>query len=508
MVRKVVTVDEGLHLPTAVQTQLKADLDAEFADYVTDAQTAASGASLSVVAAESARDEAGVARDEAVAAAASASAPTDTMVASLFSNAASSTRTVTDTLYAPLSVVQGLGEISLWGVLSTNPADATANSDIIDLALSESRVVRLPPGKFHIARTIELYGPQKLIGSGSNATILTSTNATLTSVKFTGGPDCAVLGMTITKEVQPTSDVGYGIDFGITSGGAMLSDLRIRKHGIGIRLGGCSLGNLTNTVVEWNYSHGVLITNQVSSYNPLQWYLLNVLSQGNGGDGFRVVSAVGKGSCAFGKLVQCYTYANVGRGVIVAAPSAADGIAAVRISDCFFGGDGNDELYLDTYGGTHQITNTYFELCGTDPTGPGIFAEAAWSTGPVAKSNIGYGMVVSANTTAGLVSGCYFVQNSYSGVSSAGNQMLFSGNHFDSNGLATAPAKRIGLDIQNGTANVIGNISGNIAGSTSQAYGFNFAVNTVIYNGNLTIGNAVAPRTGVAPATIGTNRET
>jgi hypothetical protein len=437
-----------------------------------------------------------------------AGAPVDDQIAALFQSATSQSRQVTDQIYGPYQPVDDSSYIGLWGVLSTSPSDAAVNSDIIDLALSQSRVVRLPPGKFHIARTINLYGPQKLIGSGSNATTLTSTNPTLTSVKFTGGPDCALLGMTITKEVQPTSDVGYGIDFGITSGGAMLDDLRIRKHGIGVRLGGCSLGNLTNTVVEWNFSHGVLITNQASSYNPLQWYLLNVLSQGNGGDGFRVVSAVGKGSCAFGKLVQCYTYANVGRGVIVAAPSSADGIAAVRISDCFFGGDGNDELYLDTFGGTHQITNTYFELCGTDPTGPGIFAEAGWSTGPVPKSNIGYGMVVSGNTTAGLVSGCYFVQNSYSGVSSAGNQMLFSGNHFDSNGLATASGRRIGLDIQNGTANVIGNISGNIAGSTSQAYGFNFAVNTVIYNGNMTIGNAVAPRTGVAPGTIGTNRET
>jgi len=60
MARKVVTVDEGLHLPTAVQIQLKADLDAEFSDYVTDAQTAASSASL--------------ARDQAVEAASTATA--------------------------------------------------------------------------------------------------------------------------------------------------------------------------------------------------------------------------------------------------------------------------------------------------------------------------------------------------------------------------------------------------------------------------------------------------
>lgn len=90
MVRKVVTVDEGLHLPTAVQDQLRADLDTEFATYVTNAQTAAGNASVSA-------GEADVARDEAVAAAGVATAPTDSMVATLIGNPSSlTTEALTD----------------------------------------------------------------------------------------------------------------------------------------------------------------------------------------------------------------------------------------------------------------------------------------------------------------------------------------------------------------------------------------------------------------------------
>lgn len=91
MVRKLVSVDEALHLPTAVQDQLRADLDAEFSDYVSQAQTASGTATTAAATAETARDT-------AVAAAASATAPTDSTVASLIANP-SSTQTAGDARY-------------------------------------------------------------------------------------------------------------------------------------------------------------------------------------------------------------------------------------------------------------------------------------------------------------------------------------------------------------------------------------------------------------------------
>lgn len=86
MVRKVVTVDEGLHLPNAVRTQISADLVADMADYVSDAEIASSTAALAAV-------ESGVARDQAEAAAASAIAPVDETFADLLDDPGSLTYT-------------------------------------------------------------------------------------------------------------------------------------------------------------------------------------------------------------------------------------------------------------------------------------------------------------------------------------------------------------------------------------------------------------------------------
>lgn len=99
MVSKLVAVDTGLHLPTAVQNQLKIDLEAQFTDLVDDATNAAAAAAASAVASDASADAADASADAAAASAASAAAPTDAMVASLV-EAPSSTQTALDTRYA------------------------------------------------------------------------------------------------------------------------------------------------------------------------------------------------------------------------------------------------------------------------------------------------------------------------------------------------------------------------------------------------------------------------
>lgn len=89
MPSKLVGVDSGLHLPTAVRNQLSADLTADMSAFVDDAEAAAGNAALSATAADTSADI-------AVAAAASASAPTDGMVASLINTPGSDTRDALD----------------------------------------------------------------------------------------------------------------------------------------------------------------------------------------------------------------------------------------------------------------------------------------------------------------------------------------------------------------------------------------------------------------------------
>lgn len=82
MVSKLVAVDGGLHLPTAVRDQLSADLVSDMQTYVDDAETAAGTAT-------SAAASASTSASTASAAAATATAPTDSMVAALLANPAS-----------------------------------------------------------------------------------------------------------------------------------------------------------------------------------------------------------------------------------------------------------------------------------------------------------------------------------------------------------------------------------------------------------------------------------
>lgn len=107
MARKIVTVDEGLHLPTAVRNQLKADVESDLSALVTSATTAAGTAQSSSTAAVTARNEA-VAAEETIEDTISTWAlnTSDSAVAALFNNA-STTRTAADARYATSAVLAG-----------------------------------------------------------------------------------------------------------------------------------------------------------------------------------------------------------------------------------------------------------------------------------------------------------------------------------------------------------------------------------------------------------------
>jgi hypothetical protein len=453
---------------------------------------------------EAVRDAAIAARDEAQAAAESASAPADDQIATLVQDPGSATRGQMDAAFGPLQGSKDAAFIGNWGILSTAPGDAAANSSLIATALAQSKILRLPAGTFPIGSTIALTGGMKLMGAGRGATVLTSADSTLTAVTMVG-ESVAVSGLTITKSVTPTTTACYGIDAGQTTDGAMIQDVRVERHGVGIRLGGAGLSRMQDVLVQWNLSHGVFFTNAVSTINSLQWYCTNVLSQGNSGDGYRVQSTAGKGNCSFGKLVSCYTFANSGRGCIVSAPALADRINSFRMSDCFFGEDGNDELYLDTFGGSHQITNSFLELAGSRATGPGIFTGSGSATS-AAQSNVGTGATLTANNEGVVVSACQFVQNSRTGLYSSAIDLVAQTNILYANGRALTAASRYGIHIPAGSAVITGNRAKNINGVTYQEYGAAFGVTDVTFALNDIRGNASAGTSGVVPVVNVNNR--
>ena len=111
----------------------------------------------------------------------------------------------------------------------------------------------------------------------------------------------------------------------------------------------------------------------------------------NGGDGVRIQSvatAPVDGHMALGELVGVRTFANSARGLIVLG-NATVGIYSIRARGCFFGEDGADEVYLDTYGNLHTFTDCFLELGGTSITGP------TYSTPATQQS---FGFYITANT--------------------------------------------------------------------------------------------------------------
>jgi hypothetical protein len=266
-------------------------------------------------------------------------------------------------------------------------------------------------------------------------------------------------GLVITRAQAAVS--GFGLDLNASCDFALLSDLWLTRHAIGLSTTGYSKAEFVRS--ECNLNNGVNIVGQ--------WQLDRIFSVNNGGAGFSV-QAVLPGGNSLGQWKGLSTFGNGSYGIGFFG-TATFPTPCIRLSDSFFGGDGGHEVYVDSYssGGQSLFTN--------------VFVEAANGSGFVFTENAGYvsliNCVASHNKVHGLVSSAPFISvqgGGYYGHASGCGILVLSGRATISSLQCTGNS--IGLKADAGCTNLsyVGNyLSGNelptefAAASKVQAFG-------------------------------------
>jgi hypothetical protein len=367
----------------------------------------------------------------------------------------------------------------------------------INAALTAGPSIVFPAGAF--ATTDPLYITRDgthIIGAGRTVTRIVSSSPSAPVISFaTNVTSVAIEYLTIDRSVTATNGAD-GISAPTYVQFCRLSNLIIQNQWKGLHLGPTGYSYIENVTSWLNLDDGFYWTNTPTN-GALQWSLNNCLSTQNGGRGYYfVATGGGPDRIALGEMVTCSTYANTGPGF--AASGLPDcSINGIRLTGGFFGGDNNDEIYLDTYGGEHKLIGIFTELAGTSPTGPTM------GTPP---SHVGAGFFFTPNNIDVACSNCHAEGHSNSGFITSAAEAQFNGCKAINNG-ASVSADQAGFFQIAGLVSFFSVRAGNNRGTTSQQHGIYLTDTTggaLVWGADLT-GNSTATLT---VTTGGTNNLT
>lgn len=326
--------------------------------------------------------------------------------------------------------------------------DATdAIQKALNYAAANGDEVRLRAGTYKVGGTLTIPGHGvSLLGKGAFSTVLKSPNPANTILTIgTGLTSIKVRRMELTRAVTATAG-GDGLATPAGYIDAYFEEIWSRYNYRGFVLGPTSFSRVKNLRAEMNVLHGIFQTNAAGALTISQWYAEGIYTGNNGGDGWRAQPhASAAGDFAVGELINFQCFANNNRGY-VGIGTPASPLQSLRGHLWFLGTDGNDEVYLDTYGSGNQITDFFLEISGSLPTGP---------TSSVPASHIGFGLNATANTldlqlANGVISGC-----AQSGLISSVPRLTVVNVRALNNG-AAGGAGDAGFVINAGTADLVG----------------------------------------------------
>lgn len=352
-----------------------------------------------------------------------------------------------DNIISKPDITAHLGVNILSAPYNADPTGISDSTAAFNTALNNYMRVYVPEGIYKISGTINIVkNGQKLIGAGARATQLISSNANLPIISINVGLNwLEVSNMTLDRSV-PAIVGGRGISCPQLVSNVTLKDLIIYNQFNGLVLGGTDWSNVDNVTVQYCYGDAIYMQNLLD-FPACQWQINNVLLSQNDGSGLAVRSVAGTATMPMGKISNINTFSNTGYGINVIAVSSCP-IAAVRIAGGFLGADGLSEIYLDTYGGQHTITDVFMEQAGTEVTG-------RKQTTPA--SHIGSGIELTVNNGDVQISNCYTSAMSENGVSSRCADLSVVGGSFMFGGQAGIDITKMnGVAIYAGSAMLCG----------------------------------------------------
>ena len=235
---------------------------------------------------------------------------------------------------------------------------------ILQAAWNSCGLIKLPAGIYRV--DTPLVGPNVdgagIMGDGAGVKLPASANTAGTIIRATFESGTVIeshtsinhptfQGLVIERAIAPIS--GCGLDMGVSSDQALLSDLWLVGHAVGLRLRTTGYAKAEYVRSERNTGNGIEVVGQ--------WQLDRIFSAVNGGCGFEVSPALPGGN-SLGQWKGLSTYGNASHGLALKG-FPGQGCYCMRLSDSFFGGDGGYEVFIDSHstGNTTVLTNVFVE---------------------------------------------------------------------------------------------------------------------------------------------------
>lgn len=331
--------------------------------------------------------------------------------------------------------------------------DTTAVQEMLD---SSELDIYLSPGTYKVADLT--LSKAKRIWGVRHATILQSVATGHALTVATGLTGVAFAGFTLQRS-GGASSTQDGLHFTGLTERALLARLDVAGFYNNFRLGATSLSECVDCFSNNAYNDGYRATNEDGVATGIQWWMRNNFAQYSDACGFRFHSSFG----AAGEVAEhrgLWDYASTLNGLRYEGSSGSP-IEGIRVVGGFFGSEGDDAVYVDSYGTVDFLFDgVYTEATGQSGTGV---------NGATGASGKGHGFNFTANNTDGTVTGCHAITHSYSGIQTSSPRIVITGCSCRLNGAAGVVGDEAGISVQAGNARIDGN------SSRGQVYGIALA---------------------------------